>query len=879
MNDRNWTMKFISDGCKRLTGYPSKAFTKDRTVTLAQLIHPDDAESVYEEVQKAVQIKKPYKLTYRVRAKSGKEKWVWEQGQGHFNAKGELEDLEGIIIDITERKEIENALRDSKELFRTVFQYADIGIALVDGDGHPFECNEKLEKMLGYSKNELSRTTLEKITHPEDVKKDQSLYKKLIAGRIDSYKIEKRLIKKSGKELWGRLTVSPVHDKNGKNVFYISMVEDITRQKEFEARLRNEKNTLRLIIDHIPDFIYMKDRKGRFVGANKTVADYMGANSPEELIGKSDFDYYPRQTAKIFLEEEQKVIRSATPLINKNEPGTDPSGKVRWIQTTKIPVGDAQGKITGIVGIGHENTKQREYESKLRESETKYRTLFERMLNGLALHEVVVNEEGTPVDYIFLEVNDAFEKITRLKREKIIGKRITEIIPDIRKSDPDLISIYGEVALTGKETSLEIYFDPFEKWFSISVYSPKRGIFVTIFEDITARKKAEEEKEEIQKQLFQAQKMEAIGRLTGGVAHDFNNMLSVIIGYSDLILGEMGKENTHYKHIEEIRKAGKRSTSITQQLLAFSRKQILQPIVLNLNTIVQDIEKMLRRLIGEDTDLVTRLAEDIGNIKLDPAQIEQVIMNIAVNARDAMPEGGKLTIETCNVYLDEEYASKHVSAKPGSYVLLAISDNGIGMSKEVLDHIFEPFYTTKSASQGTGLGLSTVYGIVKQSGGNIWVYSEPGRGTTFKIYFPRVMEKAEVDAGKTPNNRAIRGSESVLVIEDDDLVREMIRLGLQSLGYAVVEAGTSRQAFNIVHKLNDYGIDLIVTDVVLPQMSGRDAVRIIQEELPDVKVLYMSGYTDRSIVHHGILDEGLYFIPKPFTLHDLGKKVREILDK
>jgi len=395
---------------------------------------------------------------------------------------------------------------------------------------------------------------------------------------------------------------------------------------------------------------------------------------------------------------------------------------------------------------------------------------------------------------------------------------------------------------------------------------------VTVFRDTTELKK-------IEAQLIQSQKMEAIGTLAGGVAHDFNNLLTSILGYSDLIKAGLDKDNLFYEYTEEIIRAGNRAASLTRQLLAFSRKQILQPVVLSLNTVTENIDKMLRRLIGEDVELQTLLESDLGKVTADPGQIEQVLMNLAVNARDAMPRGGKLTIETTNVDLNEDYFEKHgVEVVPGPYVMLAVSDTGCGMDQETQSRIFEPFFTTKEIGKGTGLGLSTVYGIVKQSSGYIWTYSEPGEGTTFKVYLPRVEGDVVLEKKEPTPVVELDGSETVLIVEDDDKLRKLARNTLQHYGYRVLEAENGEAALR-VSKEHEGTIHLMITDVVMPKMDGREAAERLQPLYPKMKVIYMSGYTDNSIAHYGVLKAGLNFLEKPFTPERLMLKVRGVLDK
>jgi signal transduction histidine kinase len=381
-----------------------------------------------------------------------------------------------------------------------------------------------------------------------------------------------------------------------------------------------------------------------------------------------------------------------------------------------------------------------------------------------------------------------------------------------------------------------------------------------------------------EKQLIQSQKLEAVGRLAGGISHDFNNLLTVILGYSDIMKRNMQEGHPLRRNVEEIVRASERAASLTRQLLAFSRKQVMQPKVVDLNTVVTDLEKMLRRMIGEDVELRVSLHGELGNIKADPVQLEQVLMNLVVNARDAMPRGGKLSIETSNIYLDEAYAREHLSVVPGDYVMLAISDTGCGMDEETRLHIFEPFFTTKEQGKGTGLGLSMVYGIVRQSGGNIWVYSEEGRGTTFKIYFPRIAADAEDYKRSAQMCDVPRGAETILLVEDAELVRNLARQVLEGAGYRVLEAASAEAAIDLCERSNGDRIDLLLTDVVMPGMSGNEMSRILLSKQPGMPVLYMSGYTDDAIVQHGVLEAGINFLQKPFTPGALALKVREVLD-
>jgi two-component system, cell cycle sensor histidine kinase and response regulator CckA len=515
-------------------------------------------------------------------------------------------------------------------------------------------------------------------------------------------------------------------------------------------------------------------------------------------------------------------------------------------------------------GLRAEIAERYRAEEKLRESEEKYRDLFENA-NDL-IHSFTPNGG-------ILYVNRAWRKALGYSEEEIRDLTIQQVIhPDSQEVWGDQMARLfrgqpddkAEITLVTKDGKKILGEES-----RTCKFVEGKPIFVrSIIRDITERRQLEDH-------LRQTLKMEAIGQLAGGVAHDFNNLLTIISGYGQLLEEKTGSKEREY--VQEILKASDRAASLTRQLLAFSRRQIMAPQVLDLNSIVANMEKMLKRLIGEHIELATLQHPDLGRVKADSGQIEQVILNLAVNARDAMPEGGKITIETANVELDESYARTHSSVVPGQYVMLAVSDGGVGMDSETMTHIFEPFFTTKERGQGTGLGLSTVYGIVKQSSGSIWVYSEVGAGSTFKVYLPRVQESAAHPEPVASDTGSVRGTETILVVEDEEGVRSLVRETLKSFGYKMLEAQGAEHALSILQEYRE-PIHLLLTDVIMPQMSGKELAKRLPSFHPETTVLFMSGYTDNAIVRHGVLDATTAFLQKPFMPKILVRKVREVLD-
>jgi len=535
---------------------------------------------------------------------------------------------------------------------------------------------------------------------------------------------------------------------------------------------------------------------------------------------------------------------------------------------TITPVTSNQGVITHYIAIKQDISARKQVEQSLQHAEEKYRRIFEGAIIGIF--------QSTP-DGHFLMMNPAMAKM--LRRES--PERALEEVRDIARfyGDPSKRQqMKKQLEANGTVHNLEHEFrrqDGSEFWLSLNmrcIYGPdgKPAYYEGTAEDITERKL-------LQRQLQQAQKMEAIGRLAGGVAHDFNNTLGVINGYGEILKSRTDLDPTIRQPVEEICSAGKKAASLTQQLLAFSRKQIIQPRVTDLNEVVSNLSKMLRRLIGDDIELTMRFSSGSARVRVDQGQIEQVLMNLAVNARDAMPSGGKLTIETETCDLNESYAIQHKPVRPGRYVRLTITDTGCGMDQETMSHLFEPFFTTKELGRGTGLGLSIVYGIVKQSDGYVWAYSEPGVGTSFKIYLPLQASEAERVA-EPPRAQRLRGSENILLVEDDPSLRTMMAGFLKGLGYSVLEADNGESALEKLKNAN-HPVEVLITDITMPKMSGRDLANWLVGVFPKVRVLYISGYTHDGAVQTRALGAGEAFLQKPFALSELSKTIRDLIGK
>jgi two-component system cell cycle sensor histidine kinase/response regulator CckA len=799
--------------------------------------------------------------------------------------------------DITERRKAEEAQQRAEERFRSLFENAVEGVYQTTPDGRVLSANPAVARMCGYaSPAELmaSVRNVAKESYVDPQRRED--FKQLMEeqGFVEAFEYQIR--RKDGAKIWISEHARAVRDADGRVVTYDGTMEDVTERKRAELERQvtfeiihavnvtdNSDDLLRLIHLALNKVLYAENCFVALFEPDTGMfhfpffVDHFDQAPPPQKVGRSCTAYVYRTGRAMLIPQkafDELAAQGEVELVGTPSPSwlgvplRTPAATIGVLVVQHYENEDAytERDLEFLSSVGGQIAfaiERKRAEEKVRGSEARLRVLIEQLPAVLWTVDK---------DLKFTSVLGAGLTRLGLKPNQLVGMSLLEYF---ETADQTFLPVAAHRrAVAGEAMTFHV------EWKSGSYAchaEPLRDAngqlqgAICMSLDITDRKQLEE-------QLRQAQKMEAVGRLAGGIAHDFNNLLMVIQGYADLLAERIPTGEPLRRNAEQIQMAAQRATSLTRQLLAFSRKQMLAPKVLSIQTVVADMEKILRRLIGEDVALETTSAADLWLVKADRSQIEQVILNLAVNARDAMPQGGRLTIETANVELDASYAHPPAVLSPGQYVMLAVTDNGCGMDAETQAHIFEPFFTTKEKGKGTGLGLATVYGIVKQSGGYVWVYSEPGRGTSFKIYLPRIEEQQSGNVrDRKPDFRSLpRGSETVLLVEDEKGVRELAREYLEMSGYNVLEAENGYTALELV-AMHAGQIHLLMTDVVMPGISGRELAERVSTIRPGIKVLYMSGYTDQAVVHHGILEGDATLLQKPFTLATLAAKLREIL--
>lgn len=862
--DADGVIRYASPATTRVLGYAPEEYVGRIG---ADFVHPDDLPAAADAMAGlAATPGGSAVLSYRFRHKNGS--WLRVQ----TTATNLLDDphVRAVVLnsrDVTEALAAAEALRRSEEQHRALAESIPNLVWVYRPDGTPEYFNHRWTEYTGVSAEDLVARTRPEVVHPDDWARMQEVWERALReGHL--YEIEYRLRRADGAYRWYIGRAVPVRDPEGRIARWFGTCTDIHDSRQTEEERSRLAQHIRLLLESTGEGIYGLDHEGHCTFINRAGAAMLGY-TPEELLGREmhSIVHHHRPGGTPYPNEECPIytaFRDGRGVRVEDESFWRKDGTSFPVSYTSYPA--AEGGFRGAVVTFWDVTERRQAEAALR--------LRDRAIR--AVNQGILITDPTLPDNPIVYASPGFERLTGYGADEVIGRNCRflqgpetdrEAVARIRTAVRNGVPCVVELLNYRKDGT------PFWNELSISPIRDEAGRlthFVGVQADVTARRGLEQ-------QYRQAQKMEAVGQLAGGVAHDFNNLLTIINGYSELLMKSLPSEDPSRKMLAEIHRAGERSAGLTRQLLAFSRRQVLAPRVFDLNAVVADTEKMLRRVIGEDVRLATAPAPGLWPIYADPGQIEQVLLNLAVNARDAMPTGGQLTIETQNVELDEEYARTYPGARPGPHVLLSVSDTGCGMSDEVKARIFEPFFTTKEAGKGTGLGLATVYGIVTQSGGHIALSSEVGHGATFKVYLPRTQQR--LSSGKSDPGFAVmpRGCETVLLVEDEDGVRVLARHILQGCGYTVLEARDGAHALRLVEQ-HEGRIDLLVTDVVMPRMSGREVAERLVAMSPRLKVLFLSGYTDDAVMRHGILEVEVAFLQKPYNPALLAAKVREVLD-
>jgi two-component system, cell cycle sensor histidine kinase and response regulator CckA len=764
------------------------------------------------------------------------------------------------LLDITKRKRTEHELDLLAHTLRSISEC----VCITDMADNFCYVNEAFLATYGYKEHELLGQNIALVRSPHNAPEvTREILPATLRGGWRGEVINRR---KDGSDFPVYLSTSIVRDEKRNPIYLVGIARDITEDRKLQDVIYRSQHMLRLILDNIPQRVFWKDRNLRFMGCNRQFALDAGRAHPREVIGKVDFELPWREAAPKYREDDRRVMEQDAPKLRIEELQPRPDGTPLWVRTSKIPLHDRDGKVIGVLGTYEDITEQKQAEHALRKSEEKYRKSFDEDLSGV----YIAGPDGK-----IIACNPTFARIFGFDSPTAaVGTSLASLYPAPARWDAALQLLREHNKIEHQETELRRK-DGNRVFVVENIFGvfDDRGNLLEIkgyiFDD-TRRKNLEE-------QFRQSQKIEAVGRLAGGIAHDFNNLLTCINGYAELLVSDLEVCSPQRKFAEEVRSAGERAAKLTNQLLAFSRRQFQQQEILDVNGIIRNMDHMLRRLIGEDIELTIGLDAQLGRVKADPGQIEQVIMNLVVNARDAMPNGGHLSVQTANVDLTSAFVAEHGHARTGPHIMLTVSDSGCGISPENLLHLFEPFFTTKEVGKGTGLGLSTIYGIVKQSDGFVSVASREGHGSTFAVYLPLSEEEPQPRKENHPSTARQTGSETVLLVEDEDGVRELARRLLVMFGYRVLPAHDGFKALQICSDYTD-PIHLLITDVVMPGMKGPELAVKAMALRPDIRVLFMSGHGEETAMANSQLGPHASLLGKPFTSCSLPRKVREVLD-
>lgn len=867
--DPDWTMNYVSEGCFALTGYQAGELLENRLVSYGEIIHDEDQKYVEDEVFEAIEQRKPFELTYRIATKNNEVKWVWERGTGIYSLDNKLLFLEGFITDVSDIIRLRDDLNIQVSHNNLIQQSAIDGFCTLDNEGRIHDLNPSFALMLGYSKEELLGSSIIHFLGKEHEDILTAHMKRVgLEGRD---RCEAKLKEKNGLYVDVEIVSSAYLLKNEKYIF--SVVRDITSRLKTEAYLRESEERYRLLFNHmITGVAYCKIIYDDLAHANDFLI--LHANPAfHRIIGKTQSIIIGLKGSELFASSDgtaddwfKNLGLSALSGVEIREERYY-EGLGRWFSIVSY-----SPKRDHFVVLFDDITDRKTAEHKLRELNRTLDNIIQA--SPLAIATVDLNK-------CVNTWNSEAERIFGWTANEVIGKPYP-LVPDSMKDHfEDYFQklfnhpyIEHETKRKRKDGTL---IDVRVNTAPIFDSDGKINGLVALLADISGQKEAEREKKRLKDQLQHAQRMEAVGQLAGGVAHDFNNLLMVIQGYSELAASRVDESDPIRKELAEISIASQRAANITKQLLAFSRKQVIRAECVDVNQTIADVEHMVKHLIPEYIHIVTHLEDDVGDIYFDRGQIEQILINLTVNARDAMPDGGEITITTQNVVLDQDEAER-LGCSYGVYVCISVSDSGVGMSPEVKLRIFEPFFTTKDFGKGTGLGLSTVYGIVKQAGGGVEVESELGEGSTFKLYFPLSSKKDAPTSDQAPAPFMMKGDGTILLVEDAEAVRELTHRILSENGYKVFSVAEEKEAVNFC-RLSSYPIDLLVSDIVMPHSNGFEVARGVRKIYPDVKIIFMTGYANQSLPLDVFDGRAPELLLKPFSPNQLLESVARTMNE